>query len=52
MHTHAEYIDAAKDVFESQSDDIEIDNDAEVSVSDGGAWVQAWVFVSDDDVTL
>ena len=28
-------------------DDLQIDGDATVSVADAGAWVQAWVWVSD-----
>jgi hypothetical protein len=29
----------------SSNDDIEVDDDAAVSVADDGAWVQAWVWV-------
>jgi hypothetical protein len=30
------------------NDDLEFDDNATVSLSDGGAWVQAWVWVYDD----
>lgn len=30
----------------------EVPPDAEVSLSDGGAWVQAWIWVSDDDAGI
>lgn len=41
------YRDKAKDIW--ASDDCEIDDDAIVSVSDRGAFVQAWVWVPDED---
>ena len=31
------------------SDEIEIDDDAEVSISENGAFVQAWVWVDCED---
>ena len=42
------YINAAKENY--GSDDIEFDADCKVSESDDGAFVQAWVWVSKDDV--
>ncbi len=33
-------------------DELEIDDDALVSKSDGGAWVQAWVWISRADVEI
>ena len=33
-------------------DDLEIDVDAAVSVGDIGAWVQAWVWVSNDEAAI
>ena len=30
-----------------ESEDVQIDHDAEVEKVDGGAWVQAWVWVAD-----
>jgi hypothetical protein len=45
------YIDAARSMY--GDDDIEIDDDAELSeVTEGeikGAWVQAWVWVSEGE---
>jgi hypothetical protein len=38
-------IDEAREMY--SDDDIEIDDDALVSEGDGGAWVQAWVWVPD-----
>jgi hypothetical protein len=31
-----------------QCDELEIDDDAEVSVAEGGYWVQAWVWVDNE----
>ena len=31
-----------------KQEDIEVDNDAQVSLADGGAYVQAWVWVEED----
>ena len=46
---------AARELARQQYEEpgeIEIDDDAEVSeCEDGGAWVQAWVRVSDEDLT-
>jgi hypothetical protein len=33
-------------------DDLEIDEEATVSSSEDGAWVQAWVWVSNDDAGI
>lgn len=38
-------LEEARDVY--QDDDCEIDDDAQLSQSDCGWWVQAWVFVYD-----
>lgn len=32
------------------SDDVQFDDDAQVSPVDCGMWVQAWVFVRSDDI--
>ena len=41
-----EIIEAARDMYAAPSDDdIEIDDDPELSHADYGCWVQAWVFV-------
>lgn len=34
-----------------QRDELEIDDDATVSISENGAWVQAWVWVEDEEVS-
>jgi hypothetical protein len=45
--TYREY---ARDRYAAPSnDDIEVDADAKVSMNDDGAFVQAWVYVSDYD---
>lgn len=36
---------------QGSDDDIEIDDDALVSEGDGGAWVQAWVWVPNQEVS-
>lgn len=47
-------IDEARDMYANDTDDIEIDDGAEVSDArevpdgDGGVWVQAWVWVPAD----
>lgn len=41
------FMDAASALY--ASDDIQVDGDAELSEADDGAWVQAWVWVSDSD---
>lgn len=43
MPTDVELIERARDLY--TTDGLEIDSCAEVSHSDEGAWVQAWVFV-------
>lgn len=49
--TRRAYIDAARATY--QNDDIEIDDNAKLSeVSDDpvGAWVQAWVWVNEEEL--
>lgn len=42
---------AAARIFYERDGEIEIDDNAAVSIgSDNGAYVQAWIWVSDDDV--
>jgi hypothetical protein len=41
------YREAAKECW--TDDDLEIDEDAKVSAGEGGAWVQAWVWVGNYD---
>ena len=51
MTTHPELpvVTRARERYCMGSDDnVEIDDKPEVSVGDGGAWVQAWVWVADD----
>jgi hypothetical protein len=45
------YITAARAIYEN--DDVEIDSDAKLSESesDHGSWVQAWVWVTDEEVS-
>ena len=33
------------------NDDVEIDDNASTSYGDEGVWVQAWVWVRNDDIT-
>ena len=48
--TIAEYVQAAKNKHEHEGE-VEIDDGARISrSSDGGAYVQAWVWVDDDEV--
>ena len=42
-----ELLEAAQDIYET--DDLEIDEGALTSEGDRGTWVQAWVWVSDDE---
>lgn len=44
----ARFIDLARRQW-VESGNLEIDDDAEVSQSAAGAWVQAWVWVEEDD---
>lgn len=41
-------IKAARDLY--GTDDIEIDDDAKLSTTDDGVWVQAWVWVHNEDM--
>lgn len=41
-----QYIDAAQDLY--ASDILQVDQDAVLSHTDEGAWVQAWVVIGDD----
>lgn len=43
MRVTPEQLQAARDWH--QCDEIEIDDDAKVSIAEGGYWVQAWVWV-------
>jgi hypothetical protein len=53
MRDQAKFIEIARDNY--QNDDIEIDDDAKLSEvdegGDKGAWVAAWVWVSDGEVS-
>ena len=51
--TDAQYIDAARAGYAAGSDDdIEIDDNPTVSRGEGGAFVQAWVWVADGEIEL
>lgn len=39
---------AARELFES--DTLEVDDDAKVSWTEGGVWVQAWLWIPDEDL--
>lgn len=43
---HSDLIEAA---YNMANDDLNIDEDAPISVTDNGAWVGAWVFVYSDE---
>jgi hypothetical protein len=43
-----QYITAARDLY--QNDDIEVDDDAKLSENEHGAWVQAWVYVNEEEL--
>jgi hypothetical protein len=45
-----DWIDRARNQF--ACDDIEIDNDAKVSKSSDGAWVQAWVWLDNEEAQI
>lgn len=51
-YSESQYVSAAREKWVTQhNDELEIDDDPEVSMgSDPGAWVQAWVWVSDSDI--
>jgi hypothetical protein len=42
-------IEKARGLYESDDGDLEIDDDARFSSSDGGCWVSAWVWVPKED---
>ena len=48
-YTCTKYRAAAKECFH-QDGELEIDDNAKVSLSDGGAYVAAWVWISDSEV--
>ena len=50
-------VSAAKSIIQSavqeyESDDIQIENNPRIAVGDNGAWVQAWVWVSTEEILL
>lgn len=52
-HDDVQYIETARRIWASMhGDDLEIDDNPKVSAGDDdGAWVAAWVWVPDDEVT-
>lgn len=44
------FLNAAREAF--GSDEIQIDNDALAAAADNGAWVQSWVWVSNDEAGI
>jgi hypothetical protein len=51
MKATAKEIALARNLYQDPEGDIEIDDDAEVSVAEEsrGKWVAAWVWVADED---
>ena len=47
--TAIDYVEMAIEKYSYRDNEIEIDADATVSESNDGAWVQAWVWVADDE---
>lgn len=45
MATREQWIERAREEY--AGDDVNVDDDAQLSHTDDGAWVQAWVFVAD-----
>ncbi len=45
-------VDAARGLYESDADDIQIDQDAEFCPVDRGVWVSGWMFVDWDEFNL
>lgn len=47
------YVSKAREKYaDPSSDDIEIDDDPFISTADGGIWVNAWVWVSDEEIEV
>lgn len=46
--TNNEYIEKAKELYAIPGE-LDVDDDAEVSVTEDGAWVAAWVFIGNED---
>ena len=42
-------IQLARQKYKADGDDMQIDDDAICAMTDSGVWVQAWVFVEDDN---
>lgn len=40
----------AKYAMHGADDNLEVDDDARTSVADNGVWVQAWVWISNDEL--
>jgi len=47
--TTKEITRARKLYVDGSNDDIEVDNDARVSIADTGIWVQAWIWLPDEE---
>jgi hypothetical protein len=45
----AAYIAQARRQYTKSTDDIEIDDDPNVGIAEGGAWVAAWVWVTQEE---
>lgn len=50
--TRRRLVEAARNRYAFPSDDnIEIDDDAKVTVTESGVWVQAWVYLTFEEAT-
>lgn len=45
----AAYIAHARRLYTKSTDDIEIDDNPNVGIAEGGAWVAAWVWVTQEE---
>lgn len=45
----AAYINEARRKYTKSTDDIEIDDRPNVGIAEGGAWIAAWVWVTQED---
>jgi hypothetical protein len=46
------YIARARSQYTASTDDIEIDNDPDVGIAEAGAWIAAWVWVTQEEAGL
>lgn len=46
------YISQARQQYATSASDLEIDDEPQVSIARGGAWVAAWVWVAQEEAGL